>query len=54
MEEVDEVFGGDAFPYGIEPNRPSLEAMVMWLHDQGMIPERIPIESLFVPTFGRL
>lgn len=54
MEEVDEVFGGDPFPYGIDANRPSLEAMVMWLHDQGMIPERIPIESLFVPTFGRL
>lgn len=54
VQEIDEVFGGDPFPYGIEPNRPALEALVMWLHDQGMIPERIPIESLFVPTFGRL
>ena len=54
VDEIDEVFGGDPFPYGIEPNRPSVEALIGWLHDQGMIPERIPIESLFVPTFGRL
>jgi 4,5-dihydroxyphthalate decarboxylase len=54
MQEIDQVFGGDAFPYGIEPNRPSLEALIMWLHDQGMVPERIPIESLFVPVFGKL
>ncbi len=54
LEEIDEVFGGDPFPYGIEPNRPSLEALIMWLHDQGMIPEHIPIEELFVPTFGKL
>jgi 4,5-dihydroxyphthalate decarboxylase len=54
VEEIDEVFGGDAFPYGIEPNRPSLEALIMWLHEQGMIPERIPIESLFVPVYGKL
>ena len=24
IEEIDEVFGGDAWPYGIEPNRPTL------------------------------
>jgi len=54
VEEIDDIFGGDPFPYGIEPNRPSLEALVMWLHEQGMIPEHIPIESPFVPVFGRV
>ena len=27
IDEIDEVFGGDAWPYGIEPNRPTLEAL---------------------------
>lgn len=54
LDEIDEVFGGDAFPYGIEPNRPSLEALIRWLHDQGLIPNSIPIEDLFVPTFEKL
>lgn len=54
LDEIDEVFGGDPFPYGIEPNRPSLEALIMWLHDQGLIPKRIPIEEPFVPTFEKL
>src|SRR5205814_4308829 len=25
IEEIDEIFGGDAWPYGLEPNRPTLE-----------------------------
>src|SRR5262249_34337709 len=28
VEEIDDVFGGDAFPYGIEANRPTLQARV--------------------------
>jgi 4,5-dihydroxyphthalate decarboxylase len=40
-------FGGDPWPYGIEPNRPTLEALVQYLHDQSMIARRVPIEDLF-------
>jgi 4,5-dihydroxyphthalate decarboxylase len=54
IEEVDEIFGGDAFPYGIEPNRPTLNALVTYLHEQGFIPERIPLEKLFYPVLERL
>lgn len=54
VDEIDEVFDGDPFPYGIEPNRPSLEALITWLHDQGMIANRVALEELFVPTFGRI
>ena len=53
LDEIDEVFGGDAWPYGIEPNRPTLEALVTYLADQAIIKEPLPIEELFVPTFGR-
>jgi 4,5-dihydroxyphthalate decarboxylase len=54
LEEIDAVFAGDPFPYGIEPNRPSLEALVTWLYEQAMIAKPIAIEALFVPTFGKI
>jgi 4,5-dihydroxyphthalate decarboxylase len=49
VEEIDEVFGGDAFPYGIEANRPTLEALVQYLVEQHFIAKAMPIEELFVP-----
>jgi 4,5-dihydroxyphthalate decarboxylase len=52
IEELDAVFGGDPWPYGIEPNRPTLEALVQYLVDQSLLAHPIPIEQLFVPTFG--
>ena len=52
VEEIDRLFGGDCWPYGIEPNRPTLEALVTYMVEQGLIAAPIPIEKLFVPTFG--
>jgi 4,5-dihydroxyphthalate decarboxylase len=52
MEEIDEVFGGDAFPYGIEANRPTLQALVAYMAEQHFIARPIPIEELFVPLPG--
>ena len=52
MEEMEQVFGADPWPYGIEPNRPTLNALVTYLHDQGLIKAPIPIEDLFVPVHG--
>ncbi len=52
IEEIDEVFGGDPFPYGIEPNRPTLEALVQYMTEQHFIRQAIPIETLFVPLPG--
>jgi 4,5-dihydroxyphthalate decarboxylase len=52
IDEIDELFGGDCWPYGIAPNRPTLEALVTYMAEQGLIPSPIPIEKLFVPTFG--
>jgi len=50
IEEIDEVFGGDPWPYGIEPNRPTLNALLTYLHDQGLIAMSVPIDDLFVPV----
>lgn len=49
-EEIERVFGGDPWPYGIEPNRPTLEALMTYLHEQHLIAHPVPIEDLFVPT----
>jgi 4,5-dihydroxyphthalate decarboxylase len=52
FHEIDEVFGNEFWPYGVEENRPTLEALVTYLHDQAMIPRKVAIEELFVPTYG--
>jgi 4,5-dihydroxyphthalate decarboxylase len=52
IEEVDALFGGDCWPYGVEPNRPTLAALVAYMAEQGLIAAPIPIEELFVPTYG--
>src|SRR5580693_5770828 len=52
VQEIDDIFGGDCWPYGVEPNRPTLEAMVSYMVDQGLIADKIPIEKLFVPHYG--
>ncbi len=52
----DEVFGrvmemtGDPLPYGIEPNRRMLDAIVQHAVTQGIIPRAVAIETLFPPT----
>jgi 4,5-dihydroxyphthalate decarboxylase len=52
IAEIDELFGGDCWPYGVAPNRPTLEALVTYMVEQGLIPESIAVEKLFVPTSG--
>jgi 4,5-dihydroxyphthalate decarboxylase len=52
IDELDAVFGGDAWPYGIGPNRPTLQALMRYLHEQGIIKAPMPIDDLFVPTYG--
>jgi 4,5-dihydroxyphthalate decarboxylase len=53
LEEIDDVFGGDPWPYGIDANRPTLTALVQYLADQALIEKPVPVESLFVPIYGQ-
>jgi 4,5-dihydroxyphthalate decarboxylase len=53
LDEIDKVFGGDPWPYGTEPNRAPLEALVRCLVDQSLIAKPVKIEDLFVPVFER-
>ena len=53
LREIDEVFGGDPWPYGIDENRPTLYAFVKYMHQQNFISEEIPVDDLFAPIHGR-
>jgi len=50
LDEIEEVFGGDPWPYGIEANRPTLEALVTYMAEQGIITVPLPLERIFVPV----
>jgi 4,5-dihydroxyphthalate decarboxylase len=41
--------GQDPFPYGIEPNRTTLEAFLRWSYDQGVADRKLTPEELFAP-----
>ena len=41
---------GDPLPYGVEPNRRNLEAVVQYCVEQGILPRPAAVEELFAPT----
>jgi len=52
VKEIDEVFGGDPWPYGIDANRATLEALVQYMAEQYLIARPLAAEELFVPLPG--
>jgi 4,5-dihydroxyphthalate decarboxylase len=44
-----EVAGEDFWPYGIGPNRPTLEAFLRYSHEQGVCARHLKPEELFAP-----
>src|SRR6516162_3651161 len=53
LDEIDATFAGDPWPYGVEANRPTLEALVRYMAEQSLIKAPIPVEELFVPIYGQ-
>ncbi len=50
-EEQEDIFGPDPWEYGLsERNRHTLETLVGYSHEQGMIRRRIPLDELFLPV----
>ena len=39
---------GDPLPYGIEANRPSIEAMMNYCHQQGLLKKRYAVDDMFI------
>jgi 4,5-dihydroxyphthalate decarboxylase len=50
LEEEQAIIGRDWYPYGIEQNRPSLEALLQYAHEQGLTSRRVTIDELFAPS----
>jgi 4,5-dihydroxyphthalate decarboxylase len=47
MAEAQRVFGVDPWPYGIEPNRRTLDAFLEFAHEQGVTARRVQVDELF-------
>ncbi|TAJ82064.1 hypothetical protein EPO44_17595 [bacterium] len=45
-----EIFGDDPFPYGLKANRPMLETLIDYSHEQGLTPKKMKIEELFAES----
>jgi 4,5-dihydroxyphthalate decarboxylase len=49
IDEMDELFGTNPWPYGLEPNRTTLETLMQFLVDQHLLQKPPRIDDLFVP-----
>jgi len=54
FDEIETLMGGDPWPYGVEPNRPTLEATIKYLKQQHMIARDVSVDELFAPMPGAL
>jgi 4,5-dihydroxyphthalate decarboxylase len=52
LDEIEDVFDGDPWPYGVEPNRKTLEALVTYMHDQYLVDRVMDVDQLFVQVEG--
>jgi 4,5-dihydroxyphthalate decarboxylase len=50
LEEEQAVFGPDWWAYGIEANRPSIDALLEYSFEQGLSDRRLTVEELFAPS----
>jgi 4,5-dihydroxyphthalate decarboxylase len=52
LDELDEIFGGDAYPNGLVKNRHVVETFCRYLREQNLIKEPVDIEAAFLPVTG--
>lgn len=50
LQQTRAIFGDDPFPYGVKANRPMLETIVNFSHEQGFIPRKFELDELFAPA----
>jgi len=50
LEETRELMGDNYWPYGIEPNRKTLETLFRYSYEQGLASRELTIEELFHPS----
>lgn len=44
------IFGDDPFPYGLKSNRPMLEVIIEYSHEQGLTSKKMKVEELFAES----
>jgi 4,5-dihydroxyphthalate decarboxylase len=49
LEQTRELMGDNYWPYGIEPNRKTLETLFRYSYEQGLASRELTIEELFLP-----
>ena len=49
-QEEQAIIGPDWYPYGIEQNRATIEALLQYTTEQGLSERRVKIDELFVPS----
>jgi 4,5-dihydroxyphthalate decarboxylase len=49
-EHAAEIFGEDFWPYGLEPNRPTIQGFLDYCFEQGVTARKLAPEELFVPA----
>ncbi|MGE0626756.1 MAG: ABC transporter substrate-binding protein, partial [Hyphomicrobiaceae bacterium] len=50
IEEEQRVFGKDWYPYGVEANRETLEALTTYSFEHGLSDRKLKVEELFAPS----
>ena len=50
IQEAQAFMGEDFWPYGLEPNRKTLDAFLRYHFDQGLAARRLSLEEIFVPS----
>ena len=50
LDEIEGLFGGDPFPYGVERNRRVLETLIRFMTEQSLIRAPVPVDDLFIPV----
>jgi 4,5-dihydroxyphthalate decarboxylase len=54
LDSTREVMGENFWPYGIESNRKTLDALFRYAHDQGLARRRVSVEEMFHPAARKL
>jgi 4,5-dihydroxyphthalate decarboxylase len=50
LESTQTIMGDDFWPYGIEPNRKTLEAMARYSYEQGLAVRRLDVDEIFAAS----
>jgi 4,5-dihydroxyphthalate decarboxylase len=49
VEEARSIFGQDFWPYGVQENRATWDALCRYVYEQGLAPRRLTPDELFAP-----